>query len=389
MISETLEKLIPSYPRISRPSRQSKRIDTVFSAKTPLSISQGLKLKHKQANLDGAAFEDRFKQQTFESRTKVKYNFDDRNRRVEQDAPKDEPSANAGESKQSLNADPASQATLTARTDQRNNEKGEKETANADGFETSLVPKASSAVFDEPRPSMKSAIQRHAPSSEDDTGGATALSTRRLSRATLDSDNSRLAAKLPYRLWGGSTEASAEISDCTASPKSPAKTLFDTQKYSPLTGERVLDNVASITNELEQSTKLASVEFRHEFSSDADDEHDIDQSDIETEMGEEDRDPDNDMLPSQDKDDEGLHKHMREITIKGKGKRFYDADGSLEEGDVDEGEFHTSLHEQSSINDAGDELQQAESKQRNKSMKTAGQEPKDSEQQNKRMKKYT
>lgn len=67
---------------------------------------------------------------------------------------------------------------------------------------------------------------------------------------------------------------------------------------------------------------------RADTSSDADDEWDQDESDLKIHPGEDDQDTTEDLVPSQNKHDEGLHHGIDNLTLKGPGKRQHDGDGS-------------------------------------------------------------
>jgi len=226
-----------------------------------------------------------------------------------------------------------------------------------------------------------------APSSEDDTDILSGLTSRHPSKSLLQIERPKLVRDLSRAVDSShSAEASAEVSETPASPSSIADASLATHRPSLSAADRFPNSSPSFLNmSSSQLMKLVNAEYRQDFSSDADDEHDVDESDLETHIGEDEQDGvGDDVLPSLDKDDEGLHKHLRGITIKGKGKRQYVGDGSVEDGQVEDRKHHSSEDGQSLTDDAGDEMSSGPGKC--KDATTAGQGTKESEQQSKRVK---
>lgn len=224
-----------------------------------------------------------------------------------------------------------------------------------------------------------------APSSEDDTEILSGLTSRHPSRTLLEIEEPKLIRDQSRAVGSShSAEASAEVSETPASPSSVANAAVDVHRPSLPGADGVPNSSPSFLNmSSSQLMKLVNAEYRQDFSSDADDEHD--ESDLETHIGEDEHDGiEGEVLPSLDKDDEGLHKHLRAITIKGKGKRQYVRESSVEEGQIEEGEHHSSEDGQSLTNDAGDEM--SSGREKSKDAITAGQGAKESEQQSKRVK---
>jgi len=226
-----------------------------------------------------------------------------------------------------------------------------------------------------------------APSSEDDTDILNGLTSRHPSKSLLEIQRPKLIRDQSRAVDSShSAEASAEVSETPASPSSVADASLDTHRPS-LSAAEGFPNSSPYFLKLSSSQlmKLVNAEYRQDFSSDADDEHDVDESDLETHIGEDEHDKvGDDVLPSLDKDDEGLHKRLRGITIKGKGKRQYVGEGSVGEGSVgdgkaEEGKHHSSEDGQSLTDDAGDEMSSGPAK--SKDATTAGQGTKESEQQ--------
>jgi len=226
-----------------------------------------------------------------------------------------------------------------------------------------------------------------APSSEDDTDILSGLTSRHPSRSSLRIEGPKLVRDPSRAIDSGhSAEASAEVSETPASPSSIVDASLDTHKPSVFAADGVPNSSPSFLNlSSGQLMKLVNAEYRQDFSSDADDEHDVDESDLETHVGADEHDEvGDDVLPSLDKDDEGLHKHLGVITIKGKGKRQYDGEGSVGEGTVENGKHHSSEGGQSLTDDAGDEMSSGQGK--SKDATTAGHGTKELEQQSKRVK---
>lgn len=226
-----------------------------------------------------------------------------------------------------------------------------------------------------------------APSSEDDTDILSGLTSRYPSRSLLEIERPKLVRDLSRAVDSShSAEASAEVSETPASLSSVANAAVDVHRPSLSAADGVPKSSPSFLNmSSSQLMKLVNAEYRQDFSSDADDEHDVDESDPETHFGEDEHDEiEGEVLPSLDKDDEGLHKHLRGITIKGKGKRQYVGEGSLEDGEIEEGEHDSGEDGQPLTDDAGDEMSSGRGK--SKDAITAGQGTKESEQQSKRVK---
>ena len=365
--------------------KQRNSINIDFAAKTPLSISHGSKPKPTQAPLAVTAFEDRLKQQTLESNCAIEFNFDDRNRRIELNPVKDERAAKIKELRRSSRSHATFQQDYSTTEDQESHGVEKTVTVNVIDLTQPEASKTLEAVTEARGPSL---MQRLAPSSEEDTGISRASQARSLSKKTLNLHKSRSAAPPDAREgFSGSAEASAEASDGTTSKDSLAEISSNHREPSLSLGNGDPKEKTAISQHLAPPTKLMGKAYRYDFSSDADDEHDAGESDLETEIGEDEKHFADDVLPSQNRDDEGLHQRLREITIKGRGKRLYGEEYSLQEGGSEDEEYQSYQNEQSSINDAGDELQQAETKQKNKHTKTTGQEVNELEQQNKRFKK--
>ncbi len=226
-----------------------------------------------------------------------------------------------------------------------------------------------------------------APSSEDDTDILNGLTSRHPSKSLLEIQRPKLIRDQSRAVDSShSAEASAEVSETPASPSSVADASLDTHRPSLSAAEGFPNSSPSFLKlSSSQLMKLVNAEYRQDFSSDADDEHDVDESDLETHIGEDEHDKvGDDVLPSLDKDDEGLHKRLRGITIKGKGKRQYVGEGSVGDGKAEEGKHHSSEDGQSLTDDAGDEMSSGPAK--SKDATTAGQGTKGSEQQSKRVK---
>lgn len=237
------------------------------------------------------------------------------------------------------------------------------------------------------RPSFTSSMLCLAPSSEDDTDIPSGLTSRHPSRSLLEIERPKLIRDLFRGLDSGhSAEASAEVSETPGSPSSVANAELDVHRPSVFAADAMPNSSPSFLNmSSSQLMKLVSAEYRQDFSSDADDEHDLDESDLETHVGEDEHGAsEGDVLPSLDKDDQGLHKRLRGITIKGKGKRQYVGEGSVEDGQIEEGEHRSSEDGQSPTDDAGDEMSSGAGK--SKDATTAGQGTKEPEQQSKRVK---
>jgi len=84
LILGTLEKLIPNFPRISKPAKKHQRKDGVFTSMTPLSILQGPKPTSKATKSPATTFEERLNKHKFDSETTIEFIFDDQNRRIQQ-----------------------------------------------------------------------------------------------------------------------------------------------------------------------------------------------------------------------------------------------------------------------------------------------------------------
>ena len=333
---ETLERLIPTFPKLPKPTRKYERIGANLTNVTPLSISRGPKPISKSARFTGTAFEDRVKQQNFDSSTKVDFVFDAENRRIKQTALEVLPSAEFGEARHLTDADSPSHRDLTITKNQESKHAKGEVAVNASAIAKLDANQASEAAIEGLMPSSASWMPCPVPSSEDNKGSAStiALSTRHPSKSLCDSGKPRLAASLPRLLDSSpSTEPSAETSEETASPSSLVDGSSNTHGSSSPSVIGVLNATSTFSNAPSRSIKVSNKDYRQDFSSDADDERDLDESDLETHADEDDHDVGDDVLPSQDKDDDGLHEHLREITIKGKGKRHYDGEGSFEEGE--------------------------------------------------------
>ena len=342
---------------------------------------------NKCASSAANSFEDRLRQKTFERNTNVEFHFDDENRRIELKAQKEGSLAEGtGDSKPSKAPSPLQKNLIIIAEQDIVGAKGT-EVANVDVFADLVAPRMSKEAIERPGLASNLSAQYLTQGSDQDTNSASTSKPRRPSKIPLNLDRSKLATYQPrQRDSGPSAEASAESLDDTPSPRSFPNT--PTQPYDPRlrfsSGTPGASSTAS--NTPVKLTKLVYTNFRQGFNSDADDEHDLNDSDLETEVGEDEGNVDDDVVPSQDKDDEGLHKRISEITIKGKGKRQYDGgEDATEKEASDTDARHLSLSEQSMVDDAGDEMQTSESK--SKSMIAAGQGMREPEQHSKRLKK--
>ena len=341
---------------------------------------------NKWASSAANSYEDRLRQKTFEENTNIEFHFDDENRRIELKARKEGSLAeDAGDSMPLKAPSPLKKNLIIIAEQDSVGAKGTK-VANFDVFADLDAPRMSKEAIE--RPGLASNLSRQdlTQGSHQDTHSACTSKPRRPSKTPLNLDRSRLATYQPrQRDSGPSPEASTEASDDTPSPRSFPNT--PTQPYEsrlrPSSGFR--DTSSTASNTPVKLTKVVYTDFRQGFNSDADDEHGLNDSDLETEMGEDEHDADDDVVPSQDKDDEGLHKRISEITIKGKGKRRYDGESATEKEVSDTDAHRLSLSEQALVDDAGDEMQTIERK--GKSMIAAGQAMKEQEQHSKRLKK--
>ena len=366
--------------------RKPGHVDTTFTNKTPLSISRGSKPINKWVSSAANSYEDRLRQKNFEDNTKVEFNFDDENRRIELKAQKEGSLAEGtGDSKPSKAPSPLKRNLIIIAQQDSVGPKGA-EVANADVFADLDAPRMSKEAIERPGPASNLSTQCLTQGSCQDTNSASTSKPRRPSKIPPTLDRSRLPTYQPRQQDSGpSTEASAEASDDTPSPRSFPNTPSHTYESRLRFSSRTIDASSTTSNTPVKLTTPVYTDCRQGFNRAADAEHDLNDSDLETEVGEDERDADDDVVPSQDKDDEGLHKQISEITIKGKGKRRYDG-GSATEKEASESDAHRlSLSEQSLVDDAGDEMQMIERK--SKGMTAAGQAMREPEQHSKRLKK--
>ncbi|KAL8826841.1 MAG: hypothetical protein Q9191_003547 [Dirinaria sp. TL-2023a] len=361
---EILEKLIPEFPRSPENSHRTRGpIDANFSSKVPLSIARGLPLTPKSARYEGVSYEDQIEHRRLAKGPNARRS-NALGRLEEAGVKAHDPTSihqqiDLSDTSQHLNRDRDDEDALKGRAQYLGSRHSKEEDTASSSATDSKYPAASldqapvkndKALVLHSRPDIQQVDLRASKAHE-----STAISPTGPENLVKDSDKQR-KSKAPDR---------------NAAFKSPKFTPPDRPKHG--------------------FTKI-NVSHHADTSSDADDEWDKDDSDLKTHLGEDDQDAIEDLIPSQDQDDEGLHHGINNLTLKGPGKRQHDGDsnvGDNSRGGLEGGGTGDRVREDASQVDGGDGvgMDDRSSGTPTKTIEGAGKQAAgDPEQQSKRMK---